>query len=69
MSNEYVYPFQEFGLNGFGEQIIVEQSQGLTKREYFALHIYCAEISSGSDNVKRAVREADLLLAELDKKP
>ena len=68
MTNEYVYPFQEFGLSGFGEKTIIDQSQGMTKREHFALAIYCAQYS-GKDtpSTRDAIQSADELLKELNK--
>jgi len=61
MSNEPVYPFQELNSEGLPRY---EAHFGLTKRELFALHIYCSQDSKSTEG---AVYWADQLLKELSK--
>ena len=47
------------------------QSNGLTVRQYFAIHIHAALVAKGSygyheENAKQAVKEADALINELN---
>ena len=67
MTNEYVYPCTEEKKNDHGYHY-TENHLGLTKREHFALAIYCAQYNSNhSPSTEGAVHWADLLLRELNK--